>query len=109
MAPCVDCGQLIMLPRGDYGELAEGIYVCFDCLVVRAKQLDTERKDHEDTESALRAENERLRHSQFGAAKDERIRALEAEIVELKTGGESHLRHGLIPDGVTLSWEGRRG
>ncbi len=87
MTKCVDCGRDIVLPRGDYGELAEGVYVCFDCLIVRAKQLDTERKDHEDTESAMRAENERLRHSQFGAAKDERIQALEREVAELKRIG----------------------
>lgn len=57
MSPCTDCGELLMLPSGYYGEIAEHVYLCIDCLVKRANGL-----------AAMRAENERLK----------------AEVVELK-------------------------
>jgi len=53
---------------------------------VLLRRLAAERKAHRETEQILRAENERLRRSQFGKAWDEKIRTLQAEVDRLHAG-----------------------
>lgn len=40
MTSCIDCGKSIALPNGYYGEIADGVYCCVECLTVRAKKHD---------------------------------------------------------------------
>lgn len=64
-------------------DIAEDGLLFKEAVPVLLERLAAERKAHRDTEQRLRAENERLRHSQFGKAWDEKIRTLEAEVLRL--------------------------
>lgn len=37
---CCDCSRDLIPARYEYGEIADGVFCCIECLVVRAKQVE---------------------------------------------------------------------